>query len=93
MAPQVPTILSYSPCVPNPKPEQTVGRFDGDSTVVETDPRGPEAIDPLEMQRRVFRVALEKGKRLVSELLNFLGERSVAGPEVRRGVVIQSLVD
>jgi hypothetical protein len=69
----------------DPKPEQTVGRFD--SAVVEADPRRPEPVDPLEMQRRVFRVALEKGERLGGELLNFLGKGSVAGTrsQERRG--------
>jgi hypothetical protein len=61
----------------DPKPEQTVGRFD--SAVVEADPRRPEPVDPREMQRRVFRAALEKGERLGRELLNFLGKGSVAG--------------
>ena len=77
----------------DPEPEQSIGRLDGDGPVMEPDTRGPEPTDLLEVKRWVSGVGSEKGERLISELPNLSGKRSVAGPEVGRGVVLQSLVD
>lgn len=45
------------------------------------------------MKRRVMGIAFEQLVRTICELLNLDRQRVVADPEIRRGVVIQSLED
>lgn len=78
---------------PDPEPRQTVWSFNGDGSMVQTNARRPEPVDFLEVERQMLGVTLEKGKGLIREFLNFLGQCSVGRPEVWGGVVIQNFVD
>ncbi|MND02257.1 hypothetical protein D3C83_215720 [compost metagenome] len=49
--------------------------------------------DFLEVKRRMFRILFEEFEILLGEFLNVLGQRGEAGPEVGRGVMLQSSVD
>ena len=77
----------------DPKPVHSAGNFYTNGAVAESDPYRPELSNPLEMEGWVSRVPLQQGKSFVSEFLNGGGERSVACPEVRRGVVVHSFVE
>ena len=43
----------------NPKPEDAVFNFNAQCPVVKTNPRGPENINLLKVQRRVVRVGIQ----------------------------------
>lgn len=76
----------------DPKPHEAVSRLDRESTMTTADSDGPEAANLLEMQRRVPWVVLEANESFVRELLDSLGQVSVAHPEVRGRMVIQRSV-
>lgn len=77
----------------DPEPQQTVGSLDRKRAIMQSYPRRPETTNLLEAERRVLMVDLQEFERLVGKLLNLDGKRSVAGLEIGRGVVIQSLED
>jgi hypothetical protein len=54
----------------DPKPHETVCRFDRQRAVVSTDPSGPEAADLLEVKRWMPRVLLQTGVRQIGEVLD-----------------------
>jgi len=77
---------------PDPEPEQAVIVFGGQRTIAAPDTSGPEAANFLEIQRRMIRVALQKLKILVGQLLYF-GRKAVIGlPEAGRREVLHSFL-
>ena len=78
------------PMAANPEPEHALGRIDSQCTIVRTYADGMEATYALEVQRRVTRIRFEKLELFISQLANRLRQFSIATPEARRRVMIQS---
>src|SRR5688572_15589744 len=73
----------------DPEPDETIGSFYRESLVTPCNSRGPIAPDLLSSKPGVARILLETSKCFVGQLLKVRWQRSVTGPEVRGGVVIQ----
>ena len=54
----------------DPEPHEAVRRFDGERTVVTSDPSGPKAPNLLELKRGISRILLETLVRLIGECLH-----------------------
>ncbi len=52
----------------NPEPDESVGRFDSQGSVVSADPRRPEPADSLEMKGGVPGILLQALVRLIGEI-------------------------
>jgi hypothetical protein len=76
----------------DPKPHDSSRGLDADRTVMGADSRRPEATNFLEVKRWISRVPFQLLEAPVRETLNRNGKRAIALPELRRCVVIQSLV-
>jgi hypothetical protein len=70
---------------------QTV--LDSERPIMVAHPGRPVAANLLHVKRRVARVTFEEFVRAICERLSLGRQRVVADPEIRRGVMIQSLVD
>ena len=57
----------------DPEPQQALGCFHRDCSVMQPDTRRPEPTDFPEVERRVSRIGLQKGEGLVGEPLNLGG--------------------
>ena len=79
--------------VANPEPQDPVRRLDSDSPIVQSNTGRPILTDFLEVKRWMVRVRFQELKRPVRESLNGIRENPVAGPKIRRGVMVQSFVD
>jgi hypothetical protein len=78
---------------PDPKPQYSVGRFHTDGAVVQPDTGRPELTNFLEVELRMPRIGLEKGKSSVGKFSHGMGKRSITRPEIRRGAMSQSSVE
>lgn len=67
-----------------PHPYKIVAVLNGQRAEVKPDTRRPEITHALELQRRMTGILLEKLKILAGQLLNFVGERIEAIPELGR---------
>ena len=77
----------------NPEPEDTVPDINAQCPVMQSNPHGPEAIRPLEVQRRVVRIGLQQRERPVRESSNIRREIPVRSPIIWSGVVGHKTVE
>jgi len=54
----------------DPEPNDAALRVEAEGTIVQTHATGPEASDPLEVQRWMARIVLEKLEFLISKTTN-----------------------
>ena len=76
----------------DPEPDDPIGGLDAHGPVTGSDACRPEAADLLEMKRRMMGILLEKIEVAVGDAPDRCRERAIAAPEIRRRVMIQSLV-
>src|SRR5712692_2126854 len=76
----------------DPKLHDPVRGLDANRTMMGAYSRRPEATDFLEVKRWISRVPFQLLEAPIREALNRNGKRAIALPELRRCVVIQSLV-
>jgi hypothetical protein len=76
----------------DPKPNDPVRGLDANRAMMDTDSRRPEAADFFEVKRWISRVPFQLLETPIREALSRSGKRAIALPELRRCVVIQSLV-
>lgn len=74
----------------NPEPDESVGRVDGQGSVVGTDSRRPEPTDLLEVKRGMPGILLQPREGLIGEIAYLRRQRPVQRPEVGRRVMSQS---
>jgi len=60
----------------DPEPEEAVVDRDRERAILEADARRPVVPDPLEVQRRMIGIVIEKREVLVGESANALAEAS-----------------
>jgi hypothetical protein len=74
----------------DPKPDETIRRFDCQRAVVRANPCRPELADLLEVKRWVPRLLFQTRVRAVCEIAYVGRQQLIQRPEIRRGVMIQS---
>ena len=74
----------------DPPPENAIGDLHSERPVMRPHSDREEPPDPLEMERRVSLVRLQKLKLLIRERSNRRWQCVIASPEARRGVMNQS---
>jgi len=89
--------LSRNPVVlcvrPNPEPQESARDLHHKCAMVQSDSRGPQLIQFLELQLRMPRVVFEELERLVRRSLNPEWETPVAHPEGRGGAMVHKFVE
>ena len=76
----------------DPEPNDAVGGGGSHSAMRNTYAHRIQSADPLEVQRGMLWILLQKGKILVRENANCRRQIAIVLPKLRRGVVFQSSV-
>lgn len=70
--------------ISDPEPDEIVALLNGQNSIAPTNPCRPESADPLEVERRMLAVSLEKLEVLISECLDGSRKRFIEPLEPRR---------
>src|SRR5260370_41774324 len=83
--------------VADPEPQKSVGAFQSESTIAQSDPRGPDFLSVgfshfLELKRRILRITFEQSELLVGAILYLRRESLIGSPEAFRGAMFHSSI-
>src|SRR5579872_5904329 len=73
-------------------PTHDVFLLHGKRPVMQADPSGPKTSQPLEMHRRVLRIAPQQLVAFVGQAAYFLGKLPITSPKPRSGLVLHRSV-
>ena len=72
---------------PYPEPHHDVFMFHSKRPVMQADPNGPKASQPLEVQRRMLRVSSQQLVGFVGQAADIVGKLPITCPKLRIGLV------